>query len=235
MKILAIDTSLATGTVAAAEHVGDTLRIEERPLGQPGEHARRLMPTLTEAAAALSWKTADAELVAVVRGPGSFTGLRVGVATAKALCWATGARLIGMSGFELVAVRSAAAIDVGGAIAVAFDAGRGDVHAAWVTRDAASPSGWVVGQSTLVPIGTWLDSLPKGSWASGPAVDSIVEVARDRGIAIPPPESRLPSAAEAARIALARFASGEADDPRSLVPEYSRPSYADEKPIAPSG
>ncbi|NCY03759.1 MAG: tRNA (adenosine(37)-N6)-threonylcarbamoyltransferase complex dimerization subunit type 1 TsaB, partial [Planctomycetia bacterium] len=81
MKTLVIDTSLAVGTVAALD--GD--RISQRSLPTAGEHARLLATALVDVAAALGWRCGDAELVAVVRGPGSFTGLRVGVTTAKAL------------------------------------------------------------------------------------------------------------------------------------------------------
>ena len=124
MKTLAIDTSLTAGSVAAVERSAEGLRTVTRPLGPAGEHARRLMPELAAAAAALGWRIADVDLVAVVRGPGSFTGLRVGVTTAKAVCWATGARLLGVSGFEVVALESAAATGVMAPVAIAFDAGR---------------------------------------------------------------------------------------------------------------
>ena len=102
MHVLAIDTSLPTGSVAALRRSAGGVDLVERPLGAAGEHARRLMPELVAAAASQGWQISDVNLVAVVRGPGSFTGLRVGVTTAKALCWATAARLVGVSGFEIV-------------------------------------------------------------------------------------------------------------------------------------
>ncbi|HBB75917.1 MAG TPA: tRNA (adenosine(37)-N6)-threonylcarbamoyltransferase complex dimerization subunit type 1 TsaB, partial [Planctomycetaceae bacterium] len=56
-----------------------------------------------------------------------FTGLRVGVATAKAIAWTSGARLVAVSGFAVSARRTAAALGEEPPMAVAFDAGRGDV------------------------------------------------------------------------------------------------------------
>ena len=84
---------------------------------------------------------AEAELVAVIRGPGSFTGLRVGVATAKAVAWAGGATLLGLSGFEVVAVESARLTGwTDEPLAIAYDAGRGEVFATWATP--AGDDGW---------------------------------------------------------------------------------------------
>ena len=98
MNILAIDTSLSTGSVAAMLHRENGVHVTEKPLGEARGHARRLVQTLTTAAESIGLHVRDADIVAVVNGPGSFTGLRVGVTTAKALCWASAAKLIGVSG-----------------------------------------------------------------------------------------------------------------------------------------
>lgn len=236
MKTLCIDTSLATGSVAAIDSRAVPPLVAERPLGQLGEHARCLAPALVDVAADLGWALGDAELIAVVRGPGSFTGLRVGLTAAKAIAWTSGARLIGVSGFEIVAVRTSRML--GGEarpIAVAFDAGRGDVCAALVVPDSASPTGWRVEPSVLLPGAAWLDAQPPAAVVSGPAIDLLIEPAASRPLTIAPPAARFPSAAAAASIAIIRATAGEADDPHRLVPDYSRPSYAEEKPLGSSG
>lgn len=236
MKTLAIDTSLASGSVAAIDSQAGPPLLAERRLGLLGEHARCLATALVEVAADLGWTLRDAELIAVVRGPGSFTGLRVGVTAAKAMAWATGARLIGVSGFEIVARQTAHAL--GGAptpIAVAFDAGRGDVCAALVVPDPGSPTQWRVEPSELLSATAWLDSQPPGALLSGPAIELLAESLAMRNVSLAPPAARFPSAAGAAAIAELRAAAGEADDPHTLVPDYSRPSYAEEKPLGSSG
>jgi tRNA threonylcarbamoyladenosine biosynthesis protein TsaB len=125
MKTIAIDTSLSTGSVAAID--GD--RIAVRSLPTAGEHARLLAAAIEAVAAELGWHTAAAECVAVVRGPGSFTGLRVGVTTAKALCWATGSRLLGVSSCEVIARGPATALGRHDSpVTVTYDAGRGDAY-----------------------------------------------------------------------------------------------------------
>ena len=229
MKTLAIDTSLAAGTVAAL----DGARLAERPLGAPGEHARLVTAALVDAAAVLGWAPRDAELVAVIRGPGSFTGLRVGVATAKALAWTSGARLVAVSGFEIAAcVARAAAGWPEAPVHVAFDAGRGDVFAATALPATTSPTGWAVGPAGLVPLADWIDSLAAGALVAGPALDADAcgRLAATRpDLLLAPPGSRAATAAAAGRAALLRAAAGHTDDPATLVPDYLRPSYADEK------
>ena len=170
MNVLAIDTSLPTGSVAAVRRSAEGVDLVERPLWKAGEHARRLMPELVAAAASQGWQISDVNLVAVVRGPGSFTGLRVGVTTAKALCWATAARLVGVSGFEIVARQTAAACDLQEKVAIAFDAGRGDVYAALAIPDDTAATGWSVTAGELLPASRWLESIPAGRQVSGPAL-----------------------------------------------------------------
>jgi tRNA threonylcarbamoyladenosine biosynthesis protein TsaB len=228
MKTLAIDTSLATGSVAAVD--GD--RLVARPLGAAGGHARLVAAALAAAAGELGWAVRDAELVAVVRGPGSFTGLRVGVATAKGLAWATSCRLVAVSGFELVARAARAAAGWPEApIHVAYDAGRGDVFAATVLPSTTSPSGWDPAAASLVPLADWVDSLAPGGLVAGPVLDleacaALSEARPD--LLLAPPGGREPTAAAAGAVALLHAAAGRHDDPFTLVPEYLRPSYAEE-------
>ena len=229
MKTLAIDTSLAAGSVAALD--GD--RGVARPLGAAGEHARLVAAALAEATAELGWRPRDAELVAVVRGPGSFTGLRVGVATAKGLAWATGARLVGVSGVEVVArLAHAAAGWPEAPIHIAYDAGRGEVFAATALPATTSPSGWAAGPGSLVPLADWIDSLAVAAVVAGPALDlsaAAALVAARPDLRLAPPGARTPTAAAAGAVALLHAAAGSHDDPFTLVPDYVRPSYAEER------
>lgn len=227
MKTIAIDTSLATGSVAAIE--GERMAVRSLPTA--GEHARLLAAAIDAVAAEIGWRPADAGLVAVIRGPGSFTGLRVGVTTAKALCWATGSRLLGVSSCEVIARGTAAAVGRHDApVTVAFDAGRGEVFAAVVVPDTSSPSGWRTEAGRLATAQPWLAGMAPGSIVSGPGLSLIAECLADRtDLVVAPPTAWLPAIVDLGHIALLRSAAGEADDPASLVPDYIRPSYADEK------
>ncbi|MFM1905031.1 MAG: hypothetical protein RLZZ440_2931 [Planctomycetota bacterium] len=226
MRALAIDTSHAAGSVAAA--AAD--RVATRSLGVAGEHAAVLAARLTEVAEELGWRLADAELIAVVRGPGSFTGLRVGVATAKAIAWAAETRLLGLSAFELVAEATARLTGwTDGPLQIGFDAGRGEVFAARVVTDRTRPTGWRLEPAALLPAAAWIEALPQGSRVSGPAAAQHAAAITAAGHALAPEAGWFPSATAALAVARLRAAAGEADDPQSLVPEYLRPSYADER------
>jgi tRNA threonylcarbamoyladenosine biosynthesis protein TsaB len=224
MRTIAIDTSHAAGSVTA--RAGEA--VAERQLGAAGQHARLLAAAISGAAADLGWTPADAELVAVVRGPGSFTGLRVGVATAKAVAWAGGAALVGVSGFEVVALETARLSGWDDTpLAIAYDAGRGEVFAAVATP--ASSGHWRVTPGVLQPADRWIASLAPGSRVTGPALASLADHLRADGHLIAPVAAWVPTAGAAAELALAKARAGAADSPAALVPEYLRPSYAEEK------
>jgi len=227
VKTIAIDTSLGTGAVAAI----DGARIALRSLPTAGEHARLLASSIEEVSAELGWHTPAADLVAVIRGPGSFTGLRVGVTTAKALCWAVGSRLVGVSASEVIAAGTAQAVGRDDApVAVAFDAGRGEVFAAVVVPDGGSPSGWRVEPGRLAAAQDWLAGMSAGGIVSGPGLALLTDALASRpDLVVAPPTAWLPAIAGVGRIAILRAAAGEGDDPAALVPDYIRPSYADEK------
>jgi len=225
MKTISIDSSLAVGSVAAISE--GTVAEAQLPTG---EHARRLAAVIDALAASRGWSLRETELIAVVRGPGSFTGLRVGLATAKAIAWATGAAVIGVSGFELIA--RASAWQTGRAhsdMHVAYDAGRGDVFIATCSPAADIAGGWRLGDPRLLPAGDWLASLPRGAVVSGPGLEIVGGgLATRSDLIVAPRAAWLPTAAEAGALGLELVAAGRADDPHSLVPDYLRPSYAHE-------
>jgi tRNA threonylcarbamoyladenosine biosynthesis protein TsaB len=231
MRTLAIDTSLATGSVAAAA-AGRTAEIE---LPVAGEHARRLAAALDEAAHGLGWKVGDVELVGVVRGPGSFTGLRVGLSTAKAVAWASGAALVGVSGFDVVARRTAQLMAAAaGPLHLAYDAGRGELFVAEAVPAADMPSGYAVSTPRLANAASWVAALPRGACVSGPGLAVVAEpLAQRADLHVAPRAAWLPRASDVADLALRLHAAGRSDAPAALVPDYARPTYADESASPP--
>ena len=100
MKILGIDTSTPIGSVALID--GDTLAAEHT-LNIVQAHSSRLMPAIDTV---LKWSDVTADDLdgcAVGIGPGSFTGIRIGVATIKSLCYALDKPIVGVSTLEAVA------------------------------------------------------------------------------------------------------------------------------------
>jgi tRNA threonylcarbamoyladenosine biosynthesis protein TsaB len=122
MKMLAVDTSTLV--------LGVALLDEEKLYGewvtnQDKNHSVRLMPAIGQLMAELGWTPQDLEGIAVAKGPGSYTGLRIGVATAKSLAWALSIPLFGVSTLAAMAV---AAADFSGVIVPLIDARRGRVY-----------------------------------------------------------------------------------------------------------
>src|SRR5438105_482923 len=92
-RVLVIETSLRVGLVALAQ--GERV-LGERRLDEARRHARDLVPAVRDLLAAHGWKTRELDAVIVSRGPGSYTGLRVGAMSAKTLAYAAGCTLLGV-------------------------------------------------------------------------------------------------------------------------------------------
>jgi len=232
--ILAIDTGQADGSVAV---VGGG-HLAARRLGAARDHARLLTAAIRDVMADTGCRFQDLAGIAVVRGPGSFTGLRVGVATAKTIAWSSSRPLVGVSAFETVARGAWSAIGPEDfppsaaqtrSLAVAFEAGRGEVSAAVVTiATADGHDAFLVGEARLTPLERWLDGLGAGSLVVPPS--SLRSAAAARGLRVPDRDTRFPDAVWTAHAAADRFGRGDQDDPFGLVPDYMRPSYAEEPP-----
>ncbi|HSD76597.1 MAG TPA: tRNA (adenosine(37)-N6)-threonylcarbamoyltransferase complex dimerization subunit type 1 TsaB, partial [Solirubrobacteraceae bacterium] len=125
--VLGFDTATAHTVVAVlAEGRGP---VELRHVPGPGErpgHATRLLPLARRALAAAGLRFGDVDRLAVGVGPGTFTGLRIGVATGRALAQAGGAAVVPVS--TLRALAAAAGHD--GPVLAALDARRGEAFAA---------------------------------------------------------------------------------------------------------
>src|SRR5438045_5972013 len=90
-RALAVETSGRIGSVALAEN-GVVLAGETFPHGL--QHAAHLLPMIDQMCAARSWRPRDLEHLYVSAGPGSFTGLRIGITLCKTIAFATGAKIV---------------------------------------------------------------------------------------------------------------------------------------------
>src|ERR1700753_1009836 len=96
-RLLILETSHRVGKVALAS--GDSI-VGERTLDESRRHARDLAPAIQTLLGAQGWRARDLDGVIVSRGPGSYTGLRVGIMSAKTLAFATGCALLAIDTFE---------------------------------------------------------------------------------------------------------------------------------------
>ncbi len=221
MQILAIETSGSTGTVAALD---GTRLLAELALDPRQRSARTLAPGIKDILAQVGWQPADVKLVAVSIGPGSFTGLRLGVMTAKAFAYAVGAAVVGIGTLETIAAATGGAAPD---IAIASDAQRGEVYSGRFTRDSSGVLA-TVREAEIVAIEEWLASLTAGTVVAGPALVKLAERLPPHAVTAPR-EAWLPRAELVGRLAAARQERGQLDDLWTLAPVYLRRSAAEEK------
>jgi len=122
MQVLAIETSTLTGSVALLS--GEEV-IGEITLSVSVQHSERLMPAVERLLTDSNLTATDIDLYAVAIGPGSFTGLRIGIATAQGLSLAGGKPLVGVSTLEALAVN---ALFFPGLIVPILNANRGEIY-----------------------------------------------------------------------------------------------------------
>lgn len=101
MKVLGIDTSTLMTTCAVME---DENLLGEFSLSLDMSHSEALVPMIRQLMDNLKLKISDIDLFAVASGPGSFTGLRIGLATAKSFAHVTGKPLVGVSSLETLSM-----------------------------------------------------------------------------------------------------------------------------------
>ncbi|PLP59495.1 tRNA (adenosine(37)-N6)-threonylcarbamoyltransferase complex dimerization subunit type 1 TsaB [Mesorhizobium loti] len=136
MKLLAIDCS--ANLCAACVYDAVTGQIPGRQVLDLGKgHAEHLLAVIDKALAEAGITFADLGAIAISTGPGSFTGIRVGVSTARGLALALKIPAIGVTTLEALAAEAASAFP-GHAVLATLDGGRGEIHAALFDADGAA-------------------------------------------------------------------------------------------------
>lgn len=218
MRILAIETATAVGSVALLE--GDA-PVREVTDAVPRHHLEWLAPAIQRLLRDAGWQPAAIEAVAVSLGPGSFTGLRIGVATAAAWARARGVPVVGVSTLAAVAL----GVNAAGLICPLLDARRGEVAGALFRRDGGVAR---VMDDLVAPVDRVLAKLPADRFITfaGDALaryGALVAASRKSSAAIAPREQWPPTATAVGRLAWERLSCGESDDPYLLRPIYVRP------------
>src|SRR5271155_2131223 len=122
MRILLLNTAGGEGSVALADTEASPAIVATEVL--PGRtSSERLVPSVRRLMEARGWRLSGLAAVVVVHGPGSFTGVRVGLSAAKGLSEAGGAPLIAVSRLALLAARGG-----DGTVHAVLDAGRGEFY-----------------------------------------------------------------------------------------------------------
>ena len=208
--LLAIETSTSLGGVAVVALDGRTLPEAKRTYDGTRGHAEYLLFAVDEALAIAGAQRGDVVAVAVGVGPGSFTGVRTAVATAKGLALGQGAKLVAATTLELLAAARA----FPGTRVALLDAKREQVYAG--AFDAALAP---IGDAALLGLDelpAWLASLPSPLLLLG---DAAAVVRAPAGAIVAP---SAPDAGVLARLGAARFAAGAVADAATLEPAYLR-------------
>ena len=251
MRILAIETTDKIGSVAAFD---DANLLAELVLDHSQRSAQSLAPAMRDLLIQVGWSPSDVQLLAVSIGPGSFTGLRVGVTAAKVFAYAVGAEVLGVNTLEAIAANCIATQS--NKILVVMDAQRGEVVVQSFVRQA---DGWFApaGPQDLLDADVWLARLsvaasgellpptnaPPLQWGGFEKRQDFLEshqLVTGPGLVrlfdrLPPGVAALdqscwhPRASAVGRLAARYHAEGRRDDLWKLVPHYYRRSAAEEK------
>lgn len=225
MRILAADTSTQSGSVALLE--GDRLVCERTRLAVQ-THNRRLLQTIDDCLRDVGWNVEQIDLFAVTLGPGSFTGLRIGLTTLKTLAWALRKPLVGVPSPDALAeplgYASLPVIPL-------IDAHRQEVFWAPYVPD---------GRGSLRRVGPYAVSAVDRVVASvdQPVLfcgdgwlayrDVIGEALAEKALGAPPVCHGI-RAGHVGQLALRRFQEGDVQDAKACAPLYVRPSEAEIK------
>jgi tRNA threonylcarbamoyl adenosine modification protein YeaZ len=131
VRICALDTSTAVGSIVLVEN-GKILAEREQRVSNA--HGETLLGLIDELFRQVGWTPKDVERWGVGIGPGSFTGVRIGVSTVKGIALVTGAEIVGVDSFDAVHLGDHAVVITAGRETYVRAAGR---EPAWVADDAA--------------------------------------------------------------------------------------------------
>lgn len=212
MRLLALDTSTTTARVAVVDDAGAVLASGARTADR---HSAGLLALVDEVLRGAGLRVGDVDAFACGAGPGSFTGLRVGLATVKGFALATGRPIVMVSSLAALADDLAAAAPGREIVVPCLDAGKGEVYAQTFAGGVATSDEWRLVPTELVArVGATVaiggPGVVRHREVFAPSAAAIVEVAG-------------PTAEAIGRRALARLARGEHDDADAAVPSYGRP------------
>lgn len=229
---LGVETSGLVGAVALRRG-GETL--DALSLEQVGRrHAQTLIAEVGSLLNRHGISPQQIEVVAVSVGPGSFTGLRVGIVFAKTLAFALGCRLVAVDTFRIIAATCPA--DVSQVFVVA-DAQRGDLFVGHYLREAtvlsANPTSWIRhGDITIEPSEGWCQNFANASGSMSVVAGPAAELLRSRlptHVRVLDEASHEPHAGMVAELGEKLAKASEFADPWTLEPFYLRRSAAEEK------
>lgn len=225
MIVLGFDTATPATDVALLDEghpeQNATRRHEPAPGERPG-HTAQLLALAAELLDAAALSFTDVDRIAVGVGPGGFTGLRIGVATARALAQSTGAELVGVSTLRALAAVAGPQAPAGSGVLAVIDARRGEVFAA----------GWRAGEPVFEQVAATPGQLARrigeegGAWlAVGDGALRFRADLEGAGCRIPP-DGSAQHGVSARMICRLALQASQGTVRERVVPDYLRPPDA---------
>lgn len=220
-KILLLETSGASGIVALG--LGSTI-VSLRILEIAKRHVSDMAPAIAVMLKECGWEAKHLDAVATGIGPGSYTGLRIGLMSARTLAMMTGARLLGISTFEILAQHCLKASIA--KIEIIADAQQDKIYA----QRFENNNGHLKSAGELEIVGTseWMANRDMHFALAGPGLTKVRTLISGNQCVIVEQSENISHESFLA-LALKKLMSHHADDPLSLQPLYLRRSSAEEQ------
>ena len=219
MLILAIDTATYSGGIAI---LNQDKVIASQVLNIKKTHSQRLLRDIDYLMKECEIEPPGIDAYAVSVGPGSFTGVRIGIACVKGLAYASGKPLVGIPTLKALALRSA---EPGILLCPVMDARRGEIFGAAYRMDNQTRELTNVLPGRAEPLTRFLERIEEPSLFSGDGSITFRNQIRERlgkEASFAAPNRNLPGAVEVAMLGMERLIKGEQDSPARLKPFYLR-------------
>ncbi len=226
MKVIGIETSGSTGSVAVCN--GDTI-VGRKTFGRKLNHGKEIVSSLKAIFDEIKWEPDDVDLIAVSIGPGSYTGLRIGITCAKTLAYGLGKPVIDVPTLDALAenVRD----DVKNLCPV-IDARRNKVYACIYAGSGSGKNDTERKRITdflIISPEKLLDILPEPVLLFGDGVAPYKDIFAQKKAIITNDGLGIADAVTVARLGLKRYEQGKRCDINLLAPLYLRRSEAEER------
>lgn len=224
MKVIGIETSGSSGSVAVCE--GENIA-GKRTFAKALNHGKQIVSSLKSIFDEINWKLDCIDLIAVDIGPGSYTGLRIGVTCAKTLAYGLGKPVIDVPALDVLAENVG---DDVGRFCPVIDAKRKLVYACLYAGKVGSDTERErLTDYMIIPPKELLDILPNPVMIFGDGVMPYKDIFTKKNIIIDDNISGIADAVIVAKLGLKRYAQGKRCEINSLDPMYLRKSEAEEK------
>ena len=223
MKVLGIETSGLVGNIAVCD--GETV-VSKKTYGKNFSHGKEIVSSLESIFNEIKWEPNEIDLIAVSTGPGSYTGLRIGVTCAKTLAYGLEKPVIDVPTLDVLVenVKDTNAKT----ICPVLDAKRKSVYAC--IYDRSSNENRKSTDFLIISPDSLIDILPESTLIFGDGIAPYREIFTQKNLTIVEDDNLcISDAADVARLGLERYEQGIRCEINALAPLYLRKSEAEER------